>query len=80
MNFLRKLFGNEFDGGRRRSGKGYDTRYHADDQAYDDERWDRHPGSIPPLPPDLICPQCRKSNLPRTLVCKQCDTWLGGDR
>ncbi|BBU32319.1 hypothetical protein BTHE68_60530 (plasmid) [Burkholderia sp. THE68] len=80
MNLLRKLFGIEHEGGRyrrRRNGKGYDQRYRADDY---DERWDRHPGSIPAMPPDLICPKCRKSNPPGTPACKQCDTPLGGNR
>jgi predicted amidophosphoribosyltransferase len=37
---------------------------------------DWHPGSIPALPPDVICPKCRKSDAPGTRTCKQCETPL----
>ncbi|MDR5796323.1 MULTISPECIES: zinc ribbon domain-containing protein [unclassified Caballeronia] len=87
MSFLRKLFENGHFGGHGGHGghgshrREHDRRHRDGYQEYDgDESWGRHPGSIPPLPPDVICPQCRKSNPPDTAVCKQCDTPLDPSR
>ncbi|SAK52341.1 guanylate cyclase [Caballeronia hypogeia] len=85
MGFLRKLFtnghgdghgGGHGGGHHGRRGKVRHERYRADDHDSHEEWWGRHPGSIPPLPPDVVCPQCRKSNPPGTRACRQCEANL----
>jgi ribosomal protein L40E len=74
MGFLRKLFkSGHGEGDHRRRGQERNEHYRPDDCGGDEWRG-RHPGSIPPLPPDSVCPQCQKSNPPGTRVCRQCDT------
>ncbi|SAK64373.1 Double zinc ribbon [Caballeronia catudaia] len=81
MGFLRKIFSNDHGRGH---GQEYDQwgrnkhhrRYRPEDHDDTRERWGGHAGSIPALPPDSICPLCRKSNPPGTRACKQCGTAL----
>jgi hypothetical protein len=78
MNLWRKLFDfgkneEEHDG---RDGTNHHPSYRPDDRGHGDEWCGRYPGSVPPMPPDLVCPTCGKSNPPRTRACGQCRTPL----
>jgi hypothetical protein len=82
MSFWRRLFdnatarGNEGSGHHGRGARGHHRRYEPSEWFYQDEPWGRRAGTIPASPPDVPCPNCRKSNPPGTLLCKQCETPL----
>jgi hypothetical protein len=82
MSFWRRLFDNTHGHGdedsqhHARRARGHHHRYEPGEWLDQDEPWGRRPGTIPVIPPDVPCPNCRKSNPPGTLMCKQCETPL----
>jgi hypothetical protein len=81
MSFLRRWFERKHGGGgggehHGSHERGHQRRYQPDDWYFQDEPWGRRPGVVPATPPDVACPNCRKSNAPGTPRCKQCDTPL----